>query len=111
MTGNTPIPPGELFQQATRHHQAGRLTQAEASYRELIGRQPDHADALHLLSLILAQAERLDEAAALMEQAVARSPGRPDMLSNRGELQRRRGQPAAAADACRRALGLAPNFP
>ena len=34
------------------HHQAGRLREAGAAYREALGHQPDHPDALHLLGLI-----------------------------------------------------------
>ena len=38
-----------LFQEALRAHQAGNLEAAEAGYREVLGLNPDHADANHFL--------------------------------------------------------------
>src|SRR5512146_3071008 len=40
---------------ALKHHQAGRLTEADAAYREVLAADPDHVDALHLSGLIAYQ--------------------------------------------------------
>ncbi len=37
--------------EAARHQQAGDLAKAEAMYRQILKRHPDHPDALHLLGL------------------------------------------------------------
>jgi len=37
-------------------HQAGQLQQAENIYRQILARQPEHADALHMLGVIAQQA-------------------------------------------------------
>ena len=37
---------------ARQHYQAGRLPQVEAMCRQVLQKQPDNADALHLLGLI-----------------------------------------------------------
>ncbi|MEE8428573.1 MAG: tetratricopeptide repeat protein, partial [Gammaproteobacteria bacterium] len=50
---------------AQGHHQAGRLAQAEAIYRRILERQPDHADALQLLGMAAHQQGRHAEAADL----------------------------------------------
>jgi tetratricopeptide (TPR) repeat protein len=51
------MPPNfaELFAAAVAHHQAGRLPQAEACYRQVLAAQPDHADALQLMGVIAHQ--------------------------------------------------------
>ena len=46
----------EAFAIAIQHHQAGRLQAAEQIYRQILQAEPDHADALHLLGMINAQA-------------------------------------------------------
>ena len=41
----------QAFELAVRHHQAGRLREAEGIYRQVLRHQPGHADALHLLGV------------------------------------------------------------
>src|SRR5271157_1906523 len=40
---------------AIQHHQAGRLQAAEQIYRQILAVEPNHADALHLLSVVASQ--------------------------------------------------------
>lgn len=58
------------FDEAVRHHQAGRLADAERLYRRILAVDADHAGALHLLGLIAHQAGRNDIAVALMTKAI-----------------------------------------
>ena len=62
------MPPGDanLLGAGLKHHQAGRLVEAEACYRRVLAAQPDHADALHLLGIIAQQAGRRDLAVELI---------------------------------------------
>ncbi|WP_181357441.1 tetratricopeptide repeat protein [Stenomitos frigidus] len=60
---------------ATAHHQAGRLSQAEQLYRQILQQQPQQVDALNLLGVIACQNGRLDEGIALYRQALALRPG------------------------------------
>ena len=43
------------FAEAMALHQCGRMAEAAALYRTILGRDPDHADSLHLLGLITAE--------------------------------------------------------
>ncbi len=40
------------FAEALRHHQAGRLDEAERLYRQGLTTEPRHADSLHLLGVV-----------------------------------------------------------
>ena len=40
----------QAFQLALQHHQAGRLAEAEAIYRQILAVEPRHADVLHNLA-------------------------------------------------------------
>src|SRR5579883_1924394 len=44
----------QVIEQATAHHQAGRLKDAEALLRAVIEREPNYAEALHRLGVVLA---------------------------------------------------------
>ena len=45
----------DLFAEAFRHHQAGRLAEAEALYRRLLGTDPGHVTALYYLGVAVTQ--------------------------------------------------------
>lgn len=59
-----------LFEAGLRHHQPGRLVDAENAYRRTFAAHPNHADALHLLGVIACQAGRPDVAVQLIELAI-----------------------------------------
>jgi predicted O-linked N-acetylglucosamine transferase (SPINDLY family) len=73
-----------LMAQAQGLQQAGRLGDAERLYREVLRRQPRHADALHFLGLVAWQAGHPQAAADLIAQAVAIAPRDADALANLG---------------------------
>ena len=52
-------------------HQQGRLTEAEALYRDILRRDPNHFDALHLCGVAALQARRTAEGVALVRDAIA----------------------------------------
>ena len=49
----------QAMQTAIRHHQAGRLAEAEGIYLQILDRQPGHAQALELLGALNLQRGRL----------------------------------------------------
>ena len=72
--GGTQI--SELFQQAVTLHRQGQLGLAETYYRQVLASRPQHAGTLSNLGSILARDDkRLDEALAMMAQAVTLEPG------------------------------------
>lgn len=64
------------FREALTHHEAGRLGEAEALYRSILAQDPDHAESLHLLGLVMVQQGAPETGAALIARAMALAPGR-----------------------------------
>ena len=53
---------------------ARRFEQAEALYRHVLAEDPDYADALNLLGLVLAESSRPEEGLEFIGRAIARNP-------------------------------------
>ena len=95
---------------AKQHHQAGRLAEAEALYREILSAEPQHPDALHFLGVIAHQSGRSDIAVEMIRQALALIPNNPGAHSNLGNVLRDNGRLDEAIGAYRRALELNPGM-
>lgn len=92
------------------HHRAGRPEEAESHYRAVLRSDPDNADALHLLALIVGPRDRA-EADALYEAALAARPDFADALYNRGRFLITTERFAAAVPVLRRLLEIDPQRP
>ena len=101
----------QAFDLALQYHQAGRLTDAEAIYRQILAVQPQHADALHLLGVIAQQAGHSEIAIQMIGQALAVNPHNPAAHTNLGCALRGQGRMEEAIAAFRQACRLAPNLP
>jgi protein O-GlcNAc transferase len=99
------------FDIATEHHRNGQLQDAERLYRQVLGQNPRHDNALFLLSVIALQAGRLDEAARLLQEAIALAPDHPAFHSNLGEVYRRLGRHQDAVNALLQSVSLKPDAP
>jgi predicted O-linked N-acetylglucosamine transferase (SPINDLY family) len=77
-------PPAAALTQAVAHHQAGRLDEAAALYREIVRQTPGQFDATHLLGVIALQRGDLATAEQLIAQALAVKPKDPAALNNLG---------------------------
>ena len=84
------------LQQALALHQAGRLTEAEAGYRQALAEQPGNPDALHFLGVVAHQSGRHEDAIDLIQQAIAIRQ-RPAFFYNLAHVHLAR-QDAAAAE-------------
>ena len=98
---------------AIAHHQAGRLKEADAAYRQVLAAMPKHFDAMHLLGVVALQTGRLDEAHALISdgdrdqpevrrraEQSRQCPSAPGPTRRRAGLLRARGQAPARLRRC-----------
>jgi tetratricopeptide (TPR) repeat protein len=92
------------------HHQAGRLRRAEALYRKALQKDPDDANALHLLGVVAYQWGEVGTAVRLIERALPELPELPDIHLNYGNALREAGRLAEAVASYRRALTLKPDY-
>ena len=110
-----PVPATVTISQASKlalqHHQAGRLADAEALYRQILAANPNHDEALHHLGLIAHQVGRHDLAVDLIRQAIALQPNSPAAHSNLGETYRTLRRLSEAIVHFRHALELNPGSP
>jgi protein O-GlcNAc transferase len=74
----------QALQLALAHHQAGRLAEAEALYRQILTQQPNHTDSLHLLGVIALQFGRDDVAVDLISKAISIKPNIQEGHNNLG---------------------------
>ena len=74
----------QIFQQGLSSHQRGQLLQAKAAYEQVLGKQPKHFDALHMLGVIAFQTKNLTLADELIGKAIEINPNVASAYSNRG---------------------------
>lgn len=99
-----------LMADAVAQHDAGHTAPAEAGYRAVLARQPDHGEALHRLGILYLQKGDAGAALHMLDAALATEPTNPAYHSNRASALRRLGRMQEALEACVQALRLAPDF-
>jgi len=60
-----------LLAAAISQHRAGQLVEAERTYRQILKRDPEHSDSLHLLGIIAHQRGEHEKAVELIGRAIA----------------------------------------
>jgi len=83
---------------AIAHHQARRLDEAGAAYREIVAQRPYHALANHNLGILCWQQERAAEGLPYLRQAWSVNPDEGQFWLSYAEGLLRAGQPAEAAE-------------
>lgn len=96
------------LKQAVRHHQAGRLAEAEHIYRRVLEDEPENFHALHFLGVIAGQRGRQADAVVLLGQALGHNPKAADAHFNLGNVLKQQGKFEEAISAFNRALALDP---
>jgi predicted O-linked N-acetylglucosamine transferase (SPINDLY family) len=95
-----------VLQQVLAAYQTGNWQEAERLCRLMLGANPAHFDALHLLGIIAAQTRRLQEAVDFLSRAAAVEPNNAEVQNSRGNVLRELGRNEEALQCYERALQL-----
>ena len=93
---------------ALKQFNGGELQQAESICRQILARDPNRGDALHLLGLI-AHRSRHPDAVALIRRAIALQPQNAVAYTNLALVLQSEGRVDEAVECSRQALALQPN--
>ena len=105
-----PDEPDLLYESALSAERLGRMDVLEGNLRRLMEIRPNSAPAYNALGFSLADRNvRLEEAAQLIERALALAPDDPFILDSKGWLLFRQGRYADALAALQRAFGKRPD--
>ncbi len=99
---------GEL-KKAALFHRSGRLNEAEAAYKKILGTAPGHADTLNLLGLLYFQKKEYGAAQECIEMAIRINPSSPLYHINLGNAFNELNRAEEAADSFRQALSIQPD--
>jgi protein O-GlcNAc transferase len=99
-----------LIGAAVKHHQEGRLAEAEACYRRVLAAEPNNADALNMLGIVALQSGHSDVAVEMIRQAIKKNPTNPAYFYNLSIALRTHGKLSEAVTAARQAVGLKPDM-
>src|SRR5262245_21047607 len=99
----------EAIKLAISHHQGGRIHEAEQIYRQILGDDPRHAGAHHLLGLLELQRGNPQLALDLISRAIQLDPAQAVFHVNLGETHRTLGCLAEAEVSYRDALAIQPD--
>ena len=91
-------------------HRQGKLADAEHCYAEVLQRQPDHFDALHLLGVIACQTRRTERGVELIKRAIGLNPNVAEAHNNLGNVLRDLKRPEEALASYDKAIALKPDF-
>jgi protein O-GlcNAc transferase len=105
------VPASDALQRAIALHQQGQLAEAEKLYRRILGKEPAHFDALHLLGVVRLQQGRGAEALELIDKALKVNPRSARAFSNHGLVLFGLGRMDEALVSFDRALAIEPTFP
>jgi predicted O-linked N-acetylglucosamine transferase (SPINDLY family) len=101
-----PSPQQRALAQALQLHQAGRLPDAEAAYRQVLALDPGNAQALHMLGALANQVGQHAAAVELISQSVRIESTAANAHSNLGVAYQSLGQLQEAVGCYQRALAL-----
>ncbi len=94
---------------ALQHYQAGRLSEAEALYQQILQTQPETAGAYHGLGLLASQAKNCPLAIELFQKAIQLQPNIADYYQSLGSILAEQSNFAGAVTCYEKAIALNPN--
>jgi tetratricopeptide (TPR) repeat protein len=95
---------------AIQHHSAGRLSEAETLYKQVLDANPNQPDAMHLLGVIASQTGKNDVAVDLITRSLAISPKCAEAHNNLGKVLKELGKLDEAVSRYRMALAIKPQY-
>lgn len=101
----------QTFEQAIDALTCGALERAEILCRRVLQEDERHAEALHLLGVVLGKANRLEEAASVLAKSVGIDPDNAHSRSDLGSLLRALGRAQEALVHLERSIQLQPENP
>ncbi len=101
----------QSLERAVQHHQAGRLNEAEPLYRQILERDPNQPDALHMLGVLAHQTGHHQLSADMIGRAIQINSSVAAYHSNYGLAMVTLNRKDTAIAAYRQALALRPNYP
>ncbi|CAG4905102.1 O-linked N-acetylglucosamine transferase, SPINDLY family protein [Paraburkholderia saeva] len=99
----------DTLQAAFAHHQAGRFTEAAAHYQQILSREPDHADAVHFVGLLICDAGDIATGIEWIRRSIGLYPN-AIYYNNLGNVLTRRGEHHPAIEAYREAIALRSDY-
>jgi tetratricopeptide (TPR) repeat protein len=106
----TQITIDRALQIANEQRRAGRFSDAENIFRQIVAQFPNHAVAIHELAVTLAQQRKLDESLQLLKRVIQLAPSSPGAHSDLGNVLRDMNRLDDAIASYHRAISLDPNF-
>jgi tetratricopeptide (TPR) repeat protein/SAM-dependent methyltransferase len=100
----------QAFLVAARHHQAGRIAEAESLYRQVLTLNPRHAESLYYLGIIQLRAGRPQQAVDFISRAIAVADGNPEYHYNIAAAYQALGHIGEVVTHCARAIALKPDY-
>ncbi len=99
-----------FFQEGLKHHQAGRLPEAEKLYRHVLASYPKHADSLNALGVIAYEAGHYATGIELISQAIRIKNNVYFFYNNLGNAYKGSGNIGEAVSNYRLALRMNPEY-
>lgn len=100
----------QALRTALLHQHAGRTSQAEAIYGQVLQKVPNQPDALHLLGALNLGQGNIEVAVKLINKAIRINPSNPEYYSNLGFAYHEQGRLDEATENYRKALALKPEY-
>lgn len=98
------------LQKAATLARAGRLTEAEQICNGLLARQPNHAEALHMMAMIARQKNQFAAAEAFFNKSLEANPNQPSVHANYANMLMATGRLEQAIAGYKKAVGLNAGF-
>jgi protein O-GlcNAc transferase len=99
-----------ILRQAWKDHEHGKLKEAEAGYRRVLDKHPDHVDALRSLGTLAHSQKDYAQALTWLERALALDPARAQVHVNIADVLRAQDRHDEAVRHYRTAIELKPDF-